>query len=296
MPTRLQLARKAILTVFDGHDSRVFRRRDLELILAQNRAEWRLAERTTVAELVAYLTKRSKLRRLDFPFPLRKEIRYAWGDVPLSIVLMTLKPHCYFSHYTAVHMHDLTEQEPKTIYVNFEQPPKLAPEGSLVQERIDAAFARKPRMSKNVARFKQVRVCLLNGKHTGYLGVESHEVSAGDDGSQSVVRVTDIERTLIDIAVRPFYAGGVGEVLKAYRLAAPKVSMNRLAGLLSQIAHTYPYHQAIGFYLERSGAYKAGLIDVFRRKFARDFDFYLTYNMNNARYDERWRLFVPQGF
>ena len=296
MPTRLQLARKAILTVFDGHDSHVFRRRDLELILSQNRAEWRLAMHTTVTEFIGYLTKSGKLRRLDFPFPHRKEIRYTWGDVQLSVVLMTLKSHCYFSHYTAMHMHDLTEQEPKTIYVNFEQPPKPAPVGGLVQERIDAAFARKPRMSKNIARFKRIRVCLLNGKHTGYLGIESRDVSTGGDGGQSVIRVTDIERTLIDITVRPFYAGGVGEVLKAYRLAAPKVSMNRLAGLLSQIAYVYPYHQAIGFYLERSGAYKASLIDVFRRKFARDFDFYLTYNMDSARYDERWRLFVPQGF
>ena len=209
---------------------------------------------------------------------------------------MTLKPDCYFSHYAAVHMHDLTEQDPKTIYVNFEQPPKPAPAGGLAQNRIDAAFARKPRTSENTAEFGQFRVCLLNGKHTGHLGVESRKVSTSGKYIKWTIHVTDIERTLIDIAVRPFYAGGVGEVLKAYRLAAPKASVNRLAGLLTKLAYVYPYHQAIGFYLECSGAYKASLIDTFRRKFVREFDFYLTYNMNNPSYDKRWRLFVPPGF
>ena len=296
MPTRWQLVRKAILAALDSNDSRVLRRRDLEQILSRNRGEWRLAQHATVAEFIAYLTKRARLRRVDLPFPVRKEIRYTWGDVPLSAVLMTVKPGCYFSHYTAVHMHELTEQDPKTLYVNVEQPPKPVPTSGLVQERIDAAFARKPRMSKNVARLRDVRVCLLNGKHTGQLGVESREVNSADGGTEWTIRVTDVERTLIDIVVRPFYAGGVGEVLKAYRLAAPKVSVNRLAALLGQLAYVYPYHQAIGFYLERSGAYKTALIDAFRQKFSREFDFYLTYNMSNARYDKRWRLFVPQGF
>ena len=296
MPTRLQLARGAILDLFNERADRVFRARDLKAILSQNRAEWRLTQTMTLAEFVTYLTKSGKLRRLDFPFPLRKEIRYTWGDAPLYAVLLTLKPNCYFSHYTAVQMHEFTEQDPKTIYVNFEQPPKPLPEAALAQERIDAAFARKPRMSKNIARFRDLRVCLLNGKHTGYLGVESRQTNAMGGRVKLDVRVTDVERTLIDIAVRPFYAGGVGEVLKAYQRAAPTASVNRLAGLLSQLGYVYPYHQAVGFYLERSGEYKASLIETFREKFTREFDFYLTYGMESPRYEERWRLFVPKGF
>lgn len=33
------------------------------------------------------------------------------------------------------------------------------------------------------------------------------------------IRVTDLERTLIDIAVRPAYSGGVFEVLEAFKNA-----------------------------------------------------------------------------
>ena len=64
------------------------------------------------------------------------------------------------------------------------------------------------------------------------------------------LRFTNLERTLIDAAVRPVYAGGVFEVRKAYQLAKEKVSVNRLAALLQKLNYIYPYHQAIGFYLE----------------------------------------------
>lgn len=293
MPTRLQIARRDIFKVFEDHDSHVFRQRDIESILSTYRSNWRLAQRTGFPEFVRYLTDRGRLKRMDFPFPQRREIRYTWGEVPLQAVLMTLKPRCHFSHYTAVQMHDLTEQDSKTVYVNFEQPPRPVPPEGLLQGRIAAAFARKPRVTNNVARLGDIRVYLLNGKNTGYLGVESREIVAGE--SKLTIRVTDIERTLIDIAVRPFYAGGVGEVVKAYQRAGGRASVNRLAALLKQLAFVYPYQQAIGFYLERSGAYTQAAVDMFRGKFALDFDFYLTYEMRETRYDPRWRLFVPKG-
>ena len=165
---------------------------------------------------------------------------------------MTLKPSCHFSHYSAVQLHELTEQNPHTIYLNHEQPPKPTPATGLAQGRIAAAFGRKPRMTRNIADVsgagrQGIRVCLLNGMHTGYLGVEERDVRAPGGGKPLRLRLTDIERTLIDIAVRPFYAGGVAEVLKAYRNAAARASVNRIAALLRKLAYVYPYHQAVGF-------------------------------------------------
>jgi predicted transcriptional regulator of viral defense system len=205
---------------------------------------------------------------------------------------MTLKPGCYFSHYTAVVLNALTEQDPKTMYVNHEQPSSSIPTGELAQERIDSAFQRRPRLSNNIAEVRDLRVCLLNGRNTGRLGVETRPIEVA--GQTFQVDVTDLERTLIDIAVRPFYAGGVGEVLKAYELAAPRASANRIAALLKQLAFIYPYHQAIGFYLEASRGYRPEVIERFRSAFSRQFDFYLTYQMRQARYYEKWRLYVPQ--
>ncbi len=99
------------------------------------------------------------------------------------------------------------------------------------------------------------------------------------------LRFTNLERTLIDATVRPVYAGGVFEVRKAYELAKEKVSVNRLAALLQKLDYIYPYHQAIGFYLERAG-YKVGLVSLLRR-FPMEFDFYLAHDMGQTEYVQR---------
>ena len=78
------------------------------------------------------------------------------------------------------------------------------------------------------------------------------------------LRLTNLERTLIDITVRPVYSGGVFEVAKAFELAKEKLSVNSLTAMLKKLEYTYPYHQAVGFYLERAG-YKSSLLDLLRK-------------------------------
>jgi hypothetical protein len=95
--------------------------------------------------------------------------------------------------------------------------------------------------------------------------------------------------------VRPFYAGGVFEVLKAFRLAHGKVSINKLTATLKKLNYKYPYHQAIGFYLEKAGVYKKPVINLLR-KFPIKYDFYLSYGMKDKDYSNKWRLFYPKGF
>ena len=300
MPTRLQLARKEIIGFFEDDSRRVFKRRELERILATKRDEWRLAQSTAFGEFLGHLLKSRRLRRIEFPFPHRKETRYTWGVVNLEEVLLTLKPLCHFSHYTAVQLHELTEQDPRTLYINSEQTPKPVPEMGLAQERIDQAFSRKPRMTSNVAVVtgtdrKGTRVCLLNSKHTGYVGVEERAIRLPQEKEAIQLRLTDVERTLIDIAVRPFYAGGIAEVQRAYGRAVGRASVNRLAGLLRNLGYVYPYHQAIGFYLETAG-FDQKAVDLFYAGFEYEFDFYLSYGMEDTEYVPRWRIHVPRGF
>ncbi len=292
--TRIQIARSDILRYFDGLGERVFRRSDIARHLAGNRAAWRLTQDLRIAEFIDFLTKSGRLRVTEFAFrpPYKKEVRYTWGRVPRHEILLSLKPDSYFSHYTAVQMHGLTEQVPKTTYLNFEQPSQSIPTAELSQHNIDAAFKRKPRISNYVAELEGFRICILNGKNTGNLGVVEQSIREGDESV--TVRLTNIERTLIDIAVRPAYAGGVGEVAKAYEIARDRASINRLAAMLKQIGHIYPYHQAVGFYLERAG-YKPAAIDILR-SLPREFDFYLAHQLGATDYVKQWRLYVPKGF
>jgi predicted transcriptional regulator of viral defense system len=102
-----------------------------------------------------------------------------------------------------------------------------------------------------------------------------------------------LERTLVDLTVRPLYAGGVPEVLEAYRRAREEVSMMKLLAVLKRFQYVYPYHQAVGFYMERSG-YRSSQFEQLRQK-GFEFDFYLGYGMPEKEYDSNWRLYIPKG-
>jgi hypothetical protein len=295
--SRIQIAKPDIIKFFEELPEKVFRYSDLARNLTEQRSFWRLAQGTTTHDFIKFLISAAKLSEIVFPFlePYYREVRYVWGDVELPQVLLSLKPHCHFSHYTAVQIHGLTEQVPKTTYLNFEQPLASNSTGDLSQKSIDVAFKRPVRTTKYIAETNEFRVCLLNGKNTGYLGVEEDAPTSSHDlRTGGTRRVTNIERTLIDIAVRPVYSGGVDEVLKAYRLAQQTLSVNRLAAMLQKLGYIYPYHQVVGFYLERAG-YKPNLLDLLRR-FPMEFDFYLTHQMGDIEYVKDWRLYVPKGF
>ena len=105
---------------------------------------------------------------------------------------------------------------------------------------------------------------------------------------------TRLERTLIDITVRPDYAGGIYQVLEAYRTAKDRISVNTLMATLKKLDYVYPYHQAIGFYMDKAR------YDENRTKrllsLGTSLDFYLTYGIKDRNYDSKWHLFFPKGF
>lgn len=288
-PTASRIPRKEIVDTLNSQPQRVFRRSDLEKILKDNRKLWRLSGDTTAHSFIRYLLKNSQLRETKFKFPSRTEIRYAWGEVSSLEVIQTLRPNSYFTHYTALYLHNLTEQIPKTVFLNTEQPAKKTTTTNLEQATIDRAFGNAVRQSRMCADLSDQRVCLLNGKFTDQLGVIDF---AGPEGEK--IRVTNVERSLIDIVVRPVYSGGVFQALNAYRAAAKVVSVNKLAAYLQKLQYVYPYHQAIGFYLERAGNYSQTAIDLMK-KFEIKYDFYLAYQIQDKGYSPTWRLFFPKG-
>ena len=118
------------------------------------------------------------------------------------------------------------------------------------QENIDKAFSKPMRTTNNYFDYNNQRIYILNGQYTNNLGVIEQEG----------IRVTNIERTLIDITVRPQYSGGVyDEFSNIFKKAKGEASANRIAAYLQKLDYSYPYHQAIGLYLEKAG-YKENAI------------------------------------
>ena len=125
----------------------------------------------------------------------------------------------------------------------------------------------------------------MSGKNTGNLGTESRVFQ----GQQ--ITLTNLERTLVDVAVRPAYSGGCAQVLEAYRRANGRVSIDSILAILAKLDYVYPYHQAIGFYLQTAG-YGAAEVAKFK-SMGQQFDFYLDYAMDGPSYSPEWRIHYP---
>jgi predicted transcriptional regulator of viral defense system len=289
-PSRLTIAKKDIFGLFDQSNQKVYAQIQLARILTQHRENWRLTQRTTVADFITFLEKQGNLISHKFHVKNydRDTKRYSWGEASVYELAQSIQSRGYLSHSTAVALHALTDLIPKTHYLNVEQSPKPSPSGSLTQEGIKQAFSREQRQSNMTYEHGDWSVTIINGKNTGALGVEE---LIGP--SSEKVRVTNLERTLIDIVVRPAYAGGIFQVLEAYQMAKDRLSTNRLMATLKKLDYVYPYHQAIGFLMETAG-YGEKRSSILR-DLGLNYDFYLSHGLKQPQYSKRWRLFFPSG-
>ena len=212
--------------------------------------------------------------------------RYCAGPPSPFALAASLRKNGYLSHGTAAYLHKLIKTPPAAIYLNVEQSAKATRNSPLSQRAIDNAFTGKQRRSKLSYENGNLKVMILAGKNTGRLGVEptAHPEAVGTN-------ITNLERTLIDVTVRPTYAGGIHYVLEAFKAAREHISATALASILDQLDYSYPYAQAIGFLMSRAG-YHTDSLAPFRSRVSQ-FKFHLAHGTKNPLYDDDWKLFFP---
>ncbi len=288
--SQLEKAKNQISQFFEANSKRAYTEKALEIILSSNRDNWKIPGGKKVTDFADFLVKsllmeKSIILKNDSANPITI---FTWKSKDDLTILNGLRNGSYFSHYTAMSLHSLTEQIPKSIYLNHEhsKPISESKPSLLSQNSIDQAFSKEQRKSDDIYSFNNRKIFLLNGKYTKRLGVINR---IQQDQSYSF---TDLHRTLIDIAIRPSYSGGVFEVLQAYENAKNSVDPYLIKKYLDKLNYIYPYHQVIGFYLEKAG-YDNKILKIFNEKI--NYKFYLTYNIRNPQLDERWNLYFPKG-
>ncbi len=274
---------------------RVLMARELDGILEALRVDGIVPPRMSADGLLEELRDHDILRRTEIrpadATGYRPFTRYILGEPSASEVALSLRPRSYLSHGTALRLHGLVEGREDIIYVNQEQSPKPVPAGKLEQAALDRAFANRPRESQYVFRYNDTNLLLIAGKNTGNFGVAAVQ----DPVSGRPSLTTDLARTLIDVAVRPVYAGGVSVVAAAYQRAVESGSAPRLVSaltvVLDTLAHVYPYHQAVGHYLAKAGV-PAEILAPLRDR-GLEHDFYLAHQLKEPAYDSDWRVYFP---
>lgn len=294
--TRLEVAKNDVFSHFDSLENHpVYRSREIGRILSENRDLWKLAQRTSTVQFIEFLKESGKLKEhcLKAEHYSHEYLRYSWGAVSFPELALSIKKDSYLCHGSAVFIHGLNDLVPKVWYVNQEQSPKEKNSNDMQQKNIDRAFSSKQRISNftvsDITNKKNDRAVIVNGKNSNFLGVNE---SVSPYGRR--VLVTDVERTLIDIVVRPIYAGGISEILEAYKQARDIVSVNTIRSYLKKMDYSYPYHQSIGYFMEKAG-YKENRLRMMK-DMGIDYDFYLTYGMKDTTFNKKWRLHIPRNF
>jgi len=282
-------ATKRIVAFFVDRGSCVYSYFELSKILKTKRYEWGLTNSIKFNLFLELLLSGKIVKKVSFSFPGLKTSKYIHGNPSVYEMVSALNENGYFSHSTAAFFHGLYKSKPQMIYFNIEQSPKYPGNAVLRQESIDRAFSSKQGVSTNTATVIRKKVTILNGKFTENMGVVNLKSDFGID-----IPVTNLERTLIDISVRQTYADGPRNVLEAYKNALVNVNVDRLLSYIREIEYVYPYHQVIGFYLEKSGSEKE-IAQPYLDGFNREFDFYLNHDIKKPKFSKKWRLYYPSN-
>lgn len=279
----------SILDLLETSGKKIFSDTDLRKILTKYNKKCDLNIKKKL--FIDILLDLKVLYKLSVECSTRNINRYIFKKSNIYEKALSLNNKSYLSHYTAVFLQGLTLNVPKVIYTSTEQykKPNITKQSELRQINIDKAFSREFRKTNNIAYLKEqpndIKVVMLNDKYRNNSDLEILSVN------NSLLPVTNIERTLIDIVVRPGYSGGVLEVVNVFKNAINKVSIEKLMLILDKSDYIYPYHQALGFYLERAGYSKSVLKKLDNYDFK--YNFYLTYQMIDPSFSKRWKVYYP---
>ena len=285
----MNIIKKEMINEFDEKFNRgdIVLFKDINDMLKYNKIFSILPKATRVKDLINFLVENDII--ISFKHQISKNqstTKYAFREIHKYKTPLKLRKNSFLSHYTAMYLHNLTENIPKNVYTNQEQSKKPSNKNyDLQQKNIDKAFSKPMRKTNHIVFFDDFNSYMLNGKNTERLGVTEIEVNGEN------LPITDIERTLLDVSIRPGYGGGVGEILEAYINAQGEISINRLLAYLRKMDYIYPYHQVLGFYLEKA-RYKESQLKLLE-SMEIEYDFYLNYNMKNPSFSERWKLYYP---
>lgn len=291
-PTRLSLAKNKILHCLQASQPPIFRYADLQKLKDAHSEEWRLKKNTTAREFLEFLRDEKLLQWLECPnYPGRAETCYYAGTPTLERIAMNLRPGGYLSHGTALAAHGLATFKTTRVILNKEQSDKGSPlSREIIQSALDRAFAKPQRESQLVFQCDLGEIQVINGKATDNFGVIPFRDVQGYE-----LRVTDLCRTLVDCVVRPSYAGGLRQVLAAYRRALPRISIPQLIEVLEKLDYSYPYHQSLGFLLERAGC-KKDKLQLLREK-GTHVRFYVDHAIppQERGFDKSWQVYYPNS-
>lgn len=228
LKTSGRISAKLLGTIFSRNKG-VFTLKEAEEILGSNRTATRKVVNNMVARNLITMIKPGKYLLIP-----QGITGHYLGDLALMAREISNSPDSYISHYSALDLHDMLTQPLTRVYVS--SPKRQIP----------------PRPLKKTLTFIYV-------KKPNVWGVEELWVTDNEK-----VRVSDLERTILDCLWQPQYAGGITEIAKGLWLKQSKIDYSKLLKYALKY-NKYVVTKRLGFILETLGLGEGILPDLKQR-------------------------------
>jgi len=210
-----------LITTLYEQNKPIFRLKEVQKILHSDEASSRNFVRRLVNRGVATRLKPGLF--ILVPYELGKEAEYIGNPFVVAREIMGGKDY-FLSHATAMEIHGGVTQPQLVVYVTT-----LKPRRSITAQGIEFRF--------------------IHSQKKYFFGIIDYWVT-----KQEKVRVSDLERTIIDGLRQPEYCGGLTEVAKGFWMRHQDVNLNRLISYAIKI-DVGAVIRRLGFLLE---LYKIG--------------------------------------
>jgi predicted transcriptional regulator of viral defense system len=167
----------------------------------------------------------------------------------------------YISHYSAMELHQMTTQPVHTVYVTVPR-------------------QREPRIIAGVEYY------FVFASDRFFWGWDTMWVSAHEE-----VQISDLEKTVLDCAVRPRLCGGLGELGKGLWMRRDDLDQERLVHHVERLNHKAAAKR-IGFLLETYDLGQPETIHALQSLISRGYDLLDPALPNEGPHRPRWRVRV----
>ena len=207
------------------------------------------------------------------------------------LLARALYPSSYVTYEAAIYCLKLNEVEPKNIHMAKERLNYSSNKESnlITNDLLANAFLKEPRKSSHYASYNGTIFTFIEREFTNLIGIEP-SIRFGEE-----VLTTNIERTLIDVAISPQYVGGYKKACKIWNqfFLQNEINIQELATMYQKLNYKYPYWQRIGFILKNEANEK--LANDWKQFFSKpQFSFFADRPFaKNWSYDNEWHIYYP---
>ena len=208
--------------------------------------------------------------------------RYSFHkDIPDETLLLSLKKRAFLSMSSSLNYQGLSSYRDDFVFISQEQSPKEDYNHSkLTQEAIDNAFSKDYRRTKKVGKYNNKHIVFLEPKNTKEFGVI--EING--------IKVSSVSRALVEMVVNVQYFRNTKELISVFKKIKSNIDIDEVFDIVEKFDFIYPYHQSIGYILEKIG-FKREKLYKFKECVSK-LNFYTDKKQDNYKYIAYWKMYV----